>query len=74
MTCTTCKTGTYKSGTATVVLKKEDSTIIIKQVPAEICDQYGEYILSSGITKIVLEMADEAWRKGSEAEIRWFAA
>ena len=74
MTCVICKTGTYKSGTTTVVLTKGDSAIILKQVPAEVCDQCGEYLLSSEITRKVLSMADEAWSKGSEIEIRQFAA
>ena len=74
MTCVVCKTGTYKSGTTTVVQTKDDSAIIIKQVPAEICNQCGEYILSSEITKKVLAMANEAWKNGSEVEIRRFAA
>lgn len=74
MTCVVCKTGTYKSGTTTVVLTKDDSTIIIKQVPAEICNQCGEYILSSEISQKVLAMANEARNNGSEVEIRRFAA
>ena len=74
MTCVICKTGTYKPETTTVVFTKGDSAIIIKQVPAEICNQCGEYILSSEITKKVLAMANEAWKTGAEVEIRRFAA
>ncbi len=74
MTCVICKTGTYKSGVTTVVLTKDDSAIIIKGVPAEICDQCGEYILSSDITGKILSLANEAWKNGTEVEIRHFAA
>ena len=74
MTCLICKTGTYKSGFTTVVLTKGDSAIIIKQVPAEVCDQCGEYILSDEVTKKIMSMANEAWNKGSEVEIIKYAA
>ncbi len=74
MTCAICKTGEYKDGYTTVVLTKNESTIIIKQVPAKVCDQCGEYILSSEITKNVLSMANEARHNGSEVEIRKYAA
>jgi YgiT-type zinc finger domain-containing protein len=74
MTCVICKTGHYNEGFTTVVPTKDESVIIIKQVPALVCDQCGEYILSEEITKKVLVIAQEAWAKGTEVEIRRFAA
>ena len=74
MTCVLCKSGNYKEGFTTVVLTKDDSVVIIKQVPALICDQCGEYILSGKITKTVLAMAEEAYSKGAEVEVRRFVA
>jgi len=74
MTCVICKTGFYKEGRATVALTRGESAVIIKDVPAQICEQCGEYILSSEITAKVLAMANEAWAKGAEVEVRRFAA
>jgi len=74
MTCVICKSGAYKEGLTTVVLTKDDSVVIIKRVPALVCDQCGEYILSSEITKTVLDMAEEAYSKGTEVEVRPFVA
>ena len=74
MICVICKTGHYNEGFTTVVLTKGESVIIIKQVPELVCDQCGEYILSAEITKKVLVIAQEAWAKGTEVEIRRFAA
>jgi len=74
MTCVICKTGEYKDGFTTVVLTRNDSAIIIKQVPAKVCDQCGEYILTNEITRKILEIANEAWHNGSEVEIRKYAA
>lgn len=74
MTCVLCKSGNYKEDFTTVVLTRDDSVVIIKQVPALVCDQCGEYILSSEITKVVLAMAEEAYSKGAEVEVRRFVA
>jgi len=74
MICVICKTGTYREDYTTVVLTKDESAVILKGVPAQVCDQCGEYILSAHIMRKVLAMADEAWLKGAEVEIRRFAA
>ena len=74
MTCVICKSGSYKPGKTTVFLTKEDTAVIIKGVPALICDQCGEYILNDDITEKVLVIAREAHLKGTEVEIRKFAA
>ena len=74
MICVICKTGHYQEGFTTVVLTKGETAVIIKGVPAMVCDQCGEYVLSSDVTRKVLAMAREAQEKGTEVEIRRFAA
>ena len=48
--------------------------VIIKQVPADVCENCGEYYLSQGVTSQVLEKAEDAVKKGAEVEILRFAA
>ena len=74
MQCIICKQGETKSGTTTVTLQRGIITIIIKDVPAEICEICGEYYLSAEITGRVLMIAEDSVRKGSEVEIIRFAA
>lgn len=74
MKCTLCKHGETSPGTTTVNLNRGESAIIIKGVPAEICTNCGEYYLSEEITAQVLQLAEEAVRKGAEVEILRFAA
>jgi YgiT-type zinc finger domain-containing protein len=74
MKCIICKQGETRPGTATVILQREESTIIIKDVPAEICENCGEYYLSESITEKVMNRAEESVRKGAEVEILRFAA
>ena len=43
MKCTACRHSKTKSGKVTVTLQRGESTIIIKDVLAEICENCGEY-------------------------------
>jgi YgiT-type zinc finger domain-containing protein len=74
MKCAFCKTGETKPGETTVVLNRKTASVIIKNVPADICDTCGEYYLSDAITERVLSRAEEAIAKGVEVEILRFAA
>jgi ribosomal protein L32 len=57
-----------------VTLQRGSTTVIIKAVPAEICENCGEYYLDENITRQVLSMAEEAVKNHAEAEILSFAA
>ena len=74
MRCILCKQGETKPGTVTVTLQRNDTTVIVKGVPAEVCENCGEYYLEDQVTERVLSMAEEAARKNVEVEILRFAA
>jgi len=74
MSCVICRNGTTRSGTVTVALQRGDTTVILKQVPAEVCENCGEYYLSNEVTAQVLEKAESAVKSGAEVEILRFAA
>jgi YgiT-type zinc finger domain-containing protein len=74
MTCIICKHGETRPGTVTAALQRGETTVILKQVPAEICENCGEYYLSSDVTALVMEKAERAVRSGAEVEILKFAA
>lgn len=61
-------------GAVTVTLQRGDTTVIIKGVPAQACENCGEYYLNDEITERVLSMAEEAVKKNVEVEILRFAA
>lgn len=74
MSCVICKTGELKAGKTTVTLQRGETTVVVKDVPADICDNCGEYYLSEAMTESVLAMAEGAVKKGAEVEIlRWAA-
>jgi YgiT-type zinc finger domain-containing protein len=74
MKCVLCRHGETEPGKVTVTLQRGETAVIIKDVPARICENCGEYYLEEGITEQVLSMAEEAVKKNTEVEILRFAA
>lgn len=74
MKCVLCKQGETSPGKTTVTLQRGETTVIIKDVPAEVCENCGEYYLSEAVTEQVLERAEQAVKNGAEVEILRFAA
>ena len=74
MNCVICKTGQISGGTATITLQRGETTVVIKNVPADVCDNCGEYYLSEEMTERVMELGESAVKKGVEVEVlRWAA-
>lgn len=74
MKCVICKHGETKPGLVTVTLERDECIVVIKKVPAEVCDNCGEYYLSDTTTEQVLERAEVAVNNGAEVEIIRYAA
>jgi YgiT-type zinc finger domain-containing protein len=73
MKCLICKQGETHPGLTVVALQRDDRTLVIKGVPAEICENCGEYYLSDEIAKRVYRQAEESLEHGAEVEIGRFA-
>lgn len=73
MECVLCKHGDTRSGAVTATLQRGDATVIMKDVPAEVCDNCAEYYLSQDVTRQVLARAEQAAMRGAEVEILRFA-
>jgi YgiT-type zinc finger domain-containing protein len=72
MKCVICKHGETKDGTATITLERGNSTIVFKDVPAQICNNCGEKYVDSKTTKNLLKKANELVKNGTEVDIRKF--
>ena len=72
--CVICKQGETYPGETTVTLKREITTVIVKNVRAEICEICGEYYLSEDMTRQIRAQAERAVRNGAEDEIVRYAA
>jgi YgiT-type zinc finger domain-containing protein len=74
MNCVICKNGFTSEGKVTVTLQRDSSTIIIKNVPAEVCENCGEYYLSDEVSETVFRIAEKAIENNPEVEILQYAA
>ena len=74
MKCTICKTGETHPGTTTVTLQRNNSVVVIRDVPAEICENCGEYYLNEATASRVYADADATVKRHVEVEIQRYAA
>jgi len=74
MECVICKHGKTKQGLVSVTLERDDCLMVLKRVPADICESCGEYYLSESVTEYVLNRAEGAVNKGAEVEILRYSA
>jgi YgiT-type zinc finger domain-containing protein len=74
MKCVLCKTGETQPETATVTLERNQTVIVIKDVPADVCQNCGEYYLSHAVTERIYGQAEDAVRRNAEVEVLRYAA
>jgi len=72
--CTICKHGEIKPGTTTVTLERGGVTLLVKNVPADICEVCGEKYYSEATTKELRQELEAAEKAGGELHVRSFAA
>jgi YgiT-type zinc finger domain-containing protein len=69
MECVICKNGTTKPGLVTFTLERGKVIVVFKNVPALVCDNCGDFYLSSETTHFLIQKANETLQKGVEFEI-----
>ena len=74
MKCSICKTGELKPGRVTVTLERDQAILVIKEVPAEVCQQCGEYYLNETTTERLYAQAEQALQGNAELEVLRYAA
>ncbi len=74
MICVICKNGETRLGKATVTLEREETTLVIKGVPAQVCGNCGEEYVDEETTSHLLKTAEDAARAGVQVDVRQFAA
>ena len=74
MKCVICKNGDTRPGKATVTLERGGTTLVIKGVPAQICENCGEEYVDEAVTARLLKAAEDAVRAGVQVDVREFDA
>ncbi|MEI7812438.1 MAG: type II toxin-antitoxin system MqsA family antitoxin [Ignavibacteria bacterium] len=74
MKCVICKTGETLPGHVVVTFTREESVIVFKHVPAEICRNCGEEYVNDSTASSLLSMANDSFEKGVEINVRDYKA
>ena len=74
MKCAICLHGTTIDGYTTIVLERDQTTVVFKKVPAQICGNCGEEYVSAAVNTALLSQAHEEWERGVLLEMLNFAA
>ena len=74
MKCVICKFGETQPGTTTMTLERDATTIVVKNVPAEVCQTCGEAYVDQATTRHLLHLVEEAVRARVQVDIRQYVA
>lgn len=72
--CVLCKNEETRRAGITVSLDRAGATVVIRNVPAEVCENCGEEYLDEATTAQLLRTADAAARAGVQVEVRDYLA
>ena len=74
MKCVICKHGELKPGITSLLFEKSGSTVVIKCVPVDMCDNCGETYVSDMIAEKIMALVDSVEKQGIILDIRNFSA
>jgi YgiT-type zinc finger domain-containing protein len=60
-------------GVTTVTLERDATTLVFKNVPAQVCQTCGEAYLSAEVTRHLQALTEEAARIGVQVDVRQYA-
>jgi YgiT-type zinc finger domain-containing protein len=74
MKCLICQHGETARGETTVTLERGDTTLVIKGVPADVCENCGEAYVDEVTATALLDEIKSAAKLGVAVEVRRYAA
>ncbi len=74
MKCVICRHGETRPGRTDVLLTRDNMTLVVRGVPAFICDNCGEDYVDEEATRFLRELADKAEEAGIQVDVRQYAA
>ena len=74
MKCVICRQGETRPGKVTVTLERDGLTLVVKSVPAQVCEICGEQYVNDHVTAELLRQGEQAARNGVQVEVREFVA
>jgi YgiT-type zinc finger domain-containing protein len=74
MNCIVCRHGDTHPGTTTVTFHRDGRTLVVNEVPAEVCENCGEAYVAEEVTAELLRIATEARQAQAIVLIRDYAS
>ena len=74
MKCVLCRNGETVDGKTTVTLERDRTVLVIRGVPAQVCENCGEAYVDELVTDGLLQVAGQAVRAGVQVDVREFVA
>ena len=74
MKCVVCKGGETSPGKTSVTFENEGCILVVRNVPAEVCNNCGEDYVDEKTAEYLMKLAEEAKRSGVQIEVRTYAA
>ena len=72
--CAICKNGEVSLGTTTLTVERGKMTVVLKEIPAQVCDSCGEAYFDQATTSRIESIVDQLERSGVEVVVQEFAA
>jgi YgiT-type zinc finger domain-containing protein len=72
--CVLCRQGETKPGKTTVTLERDGLTLVVKGVPAQVCENCAEEYVDESVVAELLETAEEVAADGTQVDIREYRA
>ncbi len=74
MSCPLCRSGELQVGVADNVLTLAETTLVVRGVPALVCDVCGERYFAAEITQQLLDLARSVQQAGVLVDVRRYVA
>jgi YgiT-type zinc finger domain-containing protein len=73
MTCLNCNVGHTTPATATKTLERDETLVVVRHVPIEVCDECGTPVYSGAVVEQLLAVLNEAHLAGVAFQVREFS-
>jgi YgiT-type zinc finger domain-containing protein len=70
MKCVICKHGQTKEGMTTVTFERDGLTLVVKEVPAQVCMNCGEDYVDEQVAHEILGIAERMAKSGAVVDVR----
>lgn len=72
--CVFCRVGERRPGTTSITLTRDETAVVIRGVPAEVCDSCGHAYFDSTVVEALERIHEAAMDAGAKYAVRDFAA